>query len=92
MTPPANEALAELHGAAQIMCVAFPIKRADIDKAYATLARLLAAADALAEAHVEVMAWIDNWSPSFIEDSDWEDTEAAAKAALTDYQEARDGK
>jgi hypothetical protein len=39
----------------------------------------LLACDALRE----VMQWIDNWSPPFVEDDEWPATAAKAKAALT---------
>lgn len=52
-------------------------------------ARLIAAAPALAEALEEVMEWVNNWSPDFIGDQEWPETEAKIDAALS---QARGGK
>lgn len=38
--------------------------------------------DALVEALAEVMVWIDNWSPAFVEDDEWLDTKEKVRAAL----------
>lgn len=38
--------------------------------------------DALVSALEEVKLWIDNWSPDFISDEEWPDTEKKIDAAL----------
>lgn len=46
-------------------------------------ARLIASAPALVEALKEVMGWIDNWYPPFVEDDEWPGTKARINAALS---------
>lgn len=80
MTPPANEALAVIAGAVHCQC-AGPDHNERVAKAHATLTRLLAAADGLAEQINDALDWI----PSCDERGD-------LLRALTAYQEARRGR
>ena len=45
-------------------------------------ANLNDAAPALLEALEEVMEWIDNWSPDFVQEDGWEETGAKVEAAI----------
>jgi hypothetical protein len=45
-------------------------------------APLIAAAPDLFEALAEVMEWIDNWSPNFVMDDEWPDTQDKIEAVL----------
>jgi hypothetical protein len=38
----------------------------------------------LEQALVDVMAWIDNWSPDFVYDAEWPETLELINAALDD--------
>lgn len=42
----------------------------------------------LADALKDVMSWIDNWSPPFIYDPEWEATQSAARSALSEYDKS----
>ncbi len=45
-------------------------------------AKLIAAAPDLLDALNEVMAWVDNWSPDFVQDGEWPETAELVKAAI----------
>jgi hypothetical protein len=49
---------------------------------YERRAKIMAAGPDLSEALVEVMSWIRNWDVPFLEDAEWAETEAKAKAAI----------
>ena len=55
------------------------------DEDYEGLARAAIKAtgvEQMREALIEVMIWIKNWDPNFVEDDEWPDTEAKIDAAL----------
>jgi len=47
-----------------------------------TNAHLISAAPDLLDALKDVMAWIDNWDPSFTDDDEWDDTDNKVDVAI----------
>ena len=45
-------------------------------------AHLISAAPDLLDALKDVMAWIDNWDPSFTDDDEWDDTDNKVDVAI----------
>jgi len=48
------------------------------------------AAPALLEALEEVMEWIDNWGPNFVQDEEWGETRAQVLAAIAQAKGGND--
>lgn len=50
--------------------------------------RLRGQRDELLESLINVMSWIDNWSPNFIEDSEWPSDCYIARDAIAKAEES----